>query len=152
MDKINAIPAPSTLSENMVSFAKKYVKLRIVDGLAIGEICKTLGISTKTFYSWQENEAFSSYLKALEGAFITDDEVDAYNKVRQYILKMVSKDNPSDKHVEMFLKHFNHVVESENHKRMQQLSINTNATSSNFKTVEERKASLLARLKSPTMK
>ena len=151
MGKINEIPAPPSLSENMVSFAKKYVKLRIVDGLSIGDICKELKISTQTFYKWDKIDGFNEYLKALEAIYVNADEVEAYDKVRQYILKMVSKDNPSDKHVEMFLKHFNHVVESENHKRMQQLGINTNATS-DYKTVEERKASLLARLQSPTMK
>jgi len=147
MDKLKEMPVPQTLSENMVNFAKKYVKLRIVEGLAIGEICKTLGVSTKTFYSWQENEAFNSYLKKLEASYITDDEIQAYNHVRKHILKLVSRENPSDKHVEMYLKHFNHVVEAENHKRMQQLGINTNGTSDS-KTVEERKASLLARLQS----
>lgn len=152
MDKLTEIPVPPTLSVNMVSFAKKYVKLRIVDGLSIGDICKELKVSTQTFYKWDKIDAFNEYLKALEATYVSADEVEAYNKVRQYILKMVSKDSPSDKHVEMFLKHFNHVVESENHKRMQQLGINTNATSSNFKTVEERKASLLERLQSPAMK
>ncbi|WP_342533473.1 phBC6A51 family helix-turn-helix protein [Lysinibacillus sp. FSL K6-0057] len=152
MGKINEIPAPPSLSENMVSFAKKYVKLRIVDGLSIGDICKELKISTQTFYKWDKIDAFNEYLKALEATYVSADEVDAYNRVRQYILKMVSKDSPSDKHVDMFIKHFSYVVEAENHKRMQQLGINTNATSSNFKTVEERKASLLGRLQSPTMK
>ncbi|MFM9532397.1 phBC6A51 family helix-turn-helix protein [Lysinibacillus sp. IITD104] len=151
MDKINEIPVPLTLSEKMVSFAKKYVKLRIVDGLSIGDICKELKVSTQTFYKWDKIDAFNEYLKALEATYVNADEVEAYDKVRQYILKMVSKDNPSDKHVEMFLKHFNHVVEAENHKRMQQLGINTNGTSDS-KTVEERKASLLERLQSPTMK
>ncbi|XRD24529.1 phBC6A51 family helix-turn-helix protein [Lysinibacillus fusiformis] len=146
MDKLTEIPVPPTLSENMVSFAKKYVKLRIVDGLAIGEICKKLGTSTKTLYSWQENEAFNSYLKTLEASYVNEDEIEAYNHVRKHILKMVSKENPSDRHVDMFIKHFSHVVEAENHKRMHRLGINTNATSSNFKTVEERKASLLGRL------
>lgn len=146
MDKLTEIPVPPTLSENMVSFAKKYVKLRIVDGLAIGEICNELGTSTKTFYKWEKIDAFNEYLKALEASYITENEVDAYNHVRKHILKMVSKDNPSDRHVDMFIKHFSHVVEAENRKRMQQLGINTNATSSNFKTVEERKACLLGRL------
>lgn len=137
---------PPTISKDMADFAKKFVKLRFVDGLSIGDICKELKISTQTFYKWKEIDAFNEYLKALEATYVSADEVEAYDKVRQYILKMVSKDNPSDKHVEMFLKHFNHVVESENYKRMQQLGINTNATSSNFKTVDERKASLLGRL------
>lgn len=151
MGKINEVQAPPSLSSNMINFAKSYVKLRVVDGLSVGDICKTLGVSTKTLYSWKENEAFNSYLKALEATYVSDDEIEAYNKVRQYILKVVSKENPSDRHIELFLKHFQHVVESENHKRMQQLGINTNATS-DFKTVEERKASLLERLQSPTMK
>ncbi len=141
MDKLTEIPVPPTLSENMVSFAKKYVKLRIVDGLAIGEICKTLGVSTKTLYSWQENETFNSYLKKLEASFVTDDEIEAYAKVRKHILKMVSKENPTDKHVEMFLRHFPHVVEAENQKRMDKLGINKKTTS--HPTVEEMKASLL---------
>ncbi|MCL1701175.1 phBC6A51 family helix-turn-helix protein [Lysinibacillus sp. Bpr_S20] len=142
MDKINEIKPSPSLSENMVKFAKSYVKLRIVDGLSVGDICKTLGVSTKTFYSWKENEAFNSYLKALEASYVTEDEVHAYNHVRKHILKMVSKENPTDKHVEMFLKHFSHVAESESQKHMNELGISTNTRSSRLKEIEERRASL----------
>lgn len=144
MGKINEIPAPPSLSENMVSFAKKYVKLRIVDGLSVGDICKTLGVSTKTFYSWKEIEAFNSYLKALEASLVSEDEIEAYNNVRRHILKLVSRENPSERHLELFLKHFQHVVEAENRKRMDKLGINN--TTSEFVSVEERKRRLLSRL------
>jgi len=144
MDKINEIAPPPTLSENMVKFAKSYVKLRIVDGLSVGDICKTLGVSTKTFYSWKEIEAFNSYLKALEASLVSEDEIEAYNNVRRHILKLVSRENPSERHLELFLKHFQHVVEAENRKRMDKLGINN--TTSEFVSVEERKRRLLSRL------
>ena len=144
--KLLTVPVPQNLSADMVKVAKQYVQMRIVDGLSIGDICKRISISTKTFYKFQENDSFKDYLHALESSIVSEDEIDAYNSVRKYILKKVSGANPTDKHVEMFLTHFKFVVDSENHKRMSELGISNGSTTTEFISVEERKKRILERL------
>lgn len=142
---LKVIEVPATLSEDKVKFAQQFVKMRL-QGMAIDNICSELGHSTKTYYKWIKFDDFKWYVKEIESLYISDDERVAYASVKRYILKKVQEDNPSDKHVDMFFKYFEYVVDAENEKRMRELNIDT-GSKGNFKTVEERKASLLSRLK-----
>ena len=147
MDIKEVIP-PTTLSKEQVKFAQQFVKMRFVDGLSIADACKTLSSSTATFYRWKEQPAFESYLKALESSMVADDEREAYRNVKAYILRKVNEANPSDKHIEMFMKHFEYVIEAENSRRMAELGITKTASGKqDFRTLDERKSILLSRLK-----
>lgn len=145
MAEKKAVTPPASLGEEQVKFAKQFVQMRFTDGMSISDACKALSTSTATFYRWKDEPAFSSYMNALEMDLVTEDERKAYSNVKAYIMKKVSVENPSDKHVEMFFKYFDYVITSENAKRSTQLGITTGVQ--DFKTLEERKATLLTRLK-----
>jgi len=144
-NSLKVIEVPPTLSQDMVKFAQQFVRLRL-QGMAIANICSELSISTKTYYKWNEFDDFKWYVKELESLTISDDERIAYASVKKYILKKVQEENPSDKHVDMFFKYFEYVVDAENEKRMRELNIESSAKGSSFISVEERKANLLSRL------
>lgn len=147
MTEFHEVIPPAVLGEEQIKFAQQFVKMRFSDGMSVADACKAFGSSTATFYRWKENQpAFESYLKALQASMVNDDEREAYANVKKYILRKVNMDNPTDKHVDMFFKYFEFVVEAENAKRMDELGITTGRTA-DFRTVEERKASLLSRLK-----
>lgn len=144
MDEKEIIP-PAVLNEKQIKVAQQFVKMRF-DGLSVEDACKAIPVSTATLYKWKAKQpVFASYMNALESSMVNEDEREAYKNVKAYIIRMVNVKNPSDKHVDMFMKHFEYVVNAENARRMAELGIITDTK--DFKTVEERKASLLTRLK-----
>lgn len=145
MSEKKEITPPASLGTEQVKFIKQFVQMRFKDGMSISDACKAIGTSTASFYRWKDEAAFSAYMTALEMDLVTEDERKAYSNVKAYIMKKVSVENPSDKHVEMFFKYFDYVITSENAKRSSELGITTGVK--DFKTIEERKASLLTRLK-----
>jgi hypothetical protein len=141
------IPVPSKLSEEQVNLAKAYVMERHTSGISISDFLSKHGKSTKTWYEWQKDEVFESYLKALGGTIISDDEREAFQVVKKKIMAMATKNSASVKEVELFLNTFSYVVEAEKQERMKELGIQpAHEKASSEKTVEDRKASLIGRL------
>ncbi|ARK23657.1 hypothetical protein SporoP37_02425 [Sporosarcina sp. P37] len=145
---INAITVPSHLSDKAVSLAKQFVKSRMMDGFTIAEFCKSNGISTKTWYGFMEDEHFQDYLQQIQDAVIPTDEREAYEKIKKKIMQIADKQNPSVKEIELFTDTFAYVVEADKRERMDALGLTEEAVkASSFRTIEEKKASLLSRLK-----
>lgn len=145
---INAITVPSHLSERQISLAKQFVKSRMMDGFTIAKFCKENGISTKTWYGFMEDEHFQYYLQEIQGAVIPTDEREAYEKIKKKIMEIADKQNPSVKEIELFTDTFAYVVEADKRERMDALGLTEEAVkASSFKTVDEKKALLLSRLK-----
>ncbi len=144
---INAITVPSNLSEKQAMLAKQFAKSRLMDGFTVANFCKEQGISTKTWYSNMEDESFQEYLHNVQGAIIPDDERTAYEAIKKKILEIAFKPSPSIKEIELFLGSFSYLVEADRREKMDALGLNeASAKSSSFKTVEEKKATLLSRL------
>jgi hypothetical protein len=145
---INAIEIPYSLSEQQATLAKKLVKAKMLDGFSIQSFCSENGISTKTFYAWQENTDFTCYLNQVSDAIIPADEKDAFQKIKKHILKIADKQNPTIKEIELFTDTFSYVVESDKRERMEALGISDgkNNKPNTAKSIEEKRSALLGRL------
>jgi hypothetical protein len=142
------IAEPSSLSAEQINLAKAYVMEKHEKGISITEFLSKQGKSTKTWYEWiNQNEVFSSYLTALGGSIISDDEREAYQIVKKKIMANATKNNATTKDIDLFLSNFAYVVEAEKQERMKQLGIQPAHEKRTETSVEERKASLLSRLR-----
>jgi hypothetical protein len=144
---INAIEVPYSLSEQQATLAKKLVRAKMLDGFSIQSFCSENGISTKTFYAWQQNPDFTFYLNQVSDAIIPADEKDAFQKIKKHILKIADKQNPTIKEIELFTDTFSYVVESDKRERMEALGISDGNNKPNTaKSIEEKRSALLGRL------
>lgn len=147
------IPVPASLSSEQVNLAKAFVMERHQTGISISDFLSKHSKSTKSWYEWLKQPEFESYLKALGGTIVSDDERQAYQIVKKKIMQMATKQSASVKEVELFLSTFSYVVESEKQERMKELGIvPAHEKTPTGKTVEDRKALLLQRLKGDTPK
>ena len=145
---LNAITVPPHLSDKQVMLAKQFVQSRMMDGFTIADFCKENGISSKTWYEYKEDEHFNVYLNEIQNAVIPSDEREAYEKIKKKIMQIADKQNPSVKEIELFTDTFAYVVEADKKERMDKLGLTNKAVkASSHRTVEEKKASLLSRLK-----
>lgn len=142
----SAIKIPHTLTDRQVALAKQFVQARMMDGFSVGAFCKENGMSTATWYKWSEDDAFKAYLNELSDAIVPTDEKEAYSKIKKLIMKIAEKENPSIKEIELFTDTFSYVVEADRRERMQALGLGA-TPSADVVSVEERKASLLSKLK-----
>jgi hypothetical protein len=144
---IDAIEVPYSLTEQQATLAKKLVKARMLENFSIQSFCSENGISTKTYYSWQENPDFAYYLNQVSDAVIPSSEKDAFQKIKKHILKIADKQSPSLKEIELFTSTFSYVVENDRRERMEALGISDGNNKPNTaKSIEERKHALLGRL------
>ncbi|MGK7380020.1 phBC6A51 family helix-turn-helix protein [Planococcus sp. 1R117A] len=141
------IPVPATLNDKQIELATSYARGKLMDGFTISEFCKNQGISTKTWYSYLENDDFKQYLDAVMGSVVPDDERQAFAAMKKHVMKFAYKQNPTPKEIELFYQTFGYIAESDKRDQMEKLGLNEVKTGSDFKTVEERKASLLSRLR-----
>ncbi|PWW20225.1 putative insertion element HTH domain-containing protein [Cytobacillus oceanisediminis] len=147
MTENNEAKAPDTLSDEQIRIAKAFVSERHEKGIGVTEFCSKYRISTKTFYEWRKNEVFESYLVALGGSIISDDERQAYQLVKKKIMAEATKANAGVREIQLFLDNFSYVVEAEKQERMKELGITPAHERQSEKSVEEKKLGLLARLK-----
>lgn len=141
------IPVPANLSIEQINLAKAFVMERHQTGISINEFLTKHSKSSKTWYEWQKDEVFASYLTALGGNIISDDERQAYQIVKKKIMQMATKQNASVKEIDLFLSTFNHIVENEKQERMKELGIvPAYEKARNETTVEKRKNALIGRL------
>jgi hypothetical protein len=100
MENKKEIPVPSSLSAEQVNLAKAFAKEKHETGISVADFLSKHGKSTKTWYSWiNNNPVFESYLKALGGAVVSDDEREAYQIVKKKIMSMGTKQSASVKEV-----------------------------------------------------
>lgn len=141
---INLIKPPISLTDRQVANAKRYVQAKMHDGHTIGNFCSENKISTKTWYTWMEEDAFKSYLNQIADAVVPTNEKDAYAKIKLKILQIAEKTNPSIKEIELFTDTFSYVVEADKRERMVAMGMTDAPTEA--KTIDERKEQLLKRL------
>jgi hypothetical protein len=66
------IPVPASLITEQVNLAKAFVMERTT-GISIANFLSSHVKSSKTWYEWQKDEVFESYLKALGGTVVSED-------------------------------------------------------------------------------
>ncbi|MFS0637897.1 phBC6A51 family helix-turn-helix protein [Mesobacillus foraminis] len=142
------IKAPASLNDEQIRLAKAFTAERHQTGISISDFCTKQGISTATWYKWKEDVIFSSYLTALGGTIISDDEREAYQIVKKKIMTEATKANAGVREIQLFLDNFSYIVEAEKQERMKELGIQPEYMKNEKQlSVEEKKASLLQRLK-----
>lgn len=145
---INSIKVPSKLSDRQVQICKLYASKKLEEGFTVGSFCKSQGMSTATFYKYMEDELFSSYLKEVSDAIIPADELQAFQLLKKKVLKIAEKDSPSLAEINLFMTTFPYLVSYDNRMRSSALGLDDESIKKgNTKTIQERKESLLKRLK-----
>lgn len=147
MAEMNDVPIPEGLKERQIRLARAFSKDKHELGITIKDFTRKHSMSTATWYSWLENPVFEKYLNDLQGNVITDDERAVYHKVKKKIMAMATAKNAGVKEIELFNQHFSYVIEAEKRDAMQKLGINSTGSNTDTRTVEQKKARLLQRLK-----
>lgn len=147
-DLVNAIEPPISLSQQQVQIARLYAKDKMLEGFTVQSFCTENRLSTKTLYSWFENPDFDHYLKQIQDAIIPQSEKEAFQELKKKVLQIAYKQSPTIKEIELFTDLFSYVIEADKHERMEAMGLLDERKPNTHKTIEEKKASLLARLTS----
>lgn len=141
------VPVPDKLSQRQIMIAKAWTKEKHETGITVKDFCSKYNLSSATFYKWQDDLTFSKYLSDLSGEIITDDEREAYEKVKKKIMQLATQKNASVKEIQLFTDHFQYIVENEKRETMKKLGINPDAgNSADNRSIEDKKAILIGRL------
>ena len=143
---LKVIPVPTTINEKQTELAIKYARSKMLEGFTIGTFCSDNKISTKTWYSYLENPDFVTYLAEVQNVVIPTTEKNAYEKFKQHVLRIPYKENPSIKELEFYADTFSYLAENDKRQKINAMD-SENIKASKFASVDERKASLLSRLK-----
>ncbi|BDG37240.1 phBC6A51 family helix-turn-helix protein [Saccharococcus caldoxylosilyticus] len=144
------VEVPASLSEKQVKIAQAYAKGQFLDNFTIADFCKEQGISTKTFYSdeYKGNPVFMDYVTKLINSIVPQEELEAYKQMKKHVLKLAYKENPSVKEILLFFDALNYLKELDQRQQMERLGLlNTHNTTGSNKTLDEKKAILVGRLK-----
>lgn len=144
---LNAIKKPDSISDRDAGLAKAFAKGKMMEGFTVGSFCKEHSVSTKTWYELLADNDFKAYLSQIQAVLIPDDERQAYEAMKKHLLKIPYLQNPTPKQIEIFMDVFSYVVEADKRDRMDALGIADGNKPVNEKTVDEKKAILLSRLK-----
>lgn len=143
------IPVPDSLSTEQVNLAKAFVAERYETGISVNDFITKHGKSTATWYGdkYMKNPVFESYLKALGGAIVSDESWETYELVKKKIEKLATAEKAGVKEIQLYLQAFDFMVQADRQKQMSKLGIVPAHEKGTEKTLEERKANLLSRLK-----
>ncbi|MDM5249632.1 hypothetical protein [Lysinibacillus sp. G4S2] len=146
---VNEIKPPASLSAQQVEIAKKIVNVKMMGNFIVQDFCTANSISTKSYYSWHEKPDFNDYIGKLQNAVIPVNEAMAYQELKKHLLKIPYKPNPTPKEVDLFMDVFSYAVEADKRQRMDALGLSDTNRTTTVVNVEQRKASLMARLTAP---
>lgn len=147
-NRMEEIKPPESLSERKIAIAKARVHNELNEGLNQEDFCRKYGLSTATLHKWMKEVDFTRYIQDLKGEVISSDELKAYEVVKRHILERVNSANPSEKDINLYLDNFDYVVKYQQQIAMEKLGINkTGEASTDNRTVEQKKQTLLSRLK-----
>lgn len=146
-ERMEEIEVPQSLNERQVRLCKQFVIDKHDKGIGVAEFCNRNNVSTATWYKWQDNPTLDRYLNDLQGNIISDSEKESYAKVKKKIMEMATAKNASVKEIDLYLSTFSYLKEADNRETMKRLGISDKNDSVDTRTVDEKKASLLSRLK-----
>lgn len=150
-DRFKSVPAPASLSPEQIRLAKLYIKERHETRITVGEFCSKYKKSTATWMEWKKLPNFAGYLVSLGGSLVSEDSWKTYDIVRKKIEAMATAEKAGIKEIQLYLSVNDHIVQADRQRQMEALGINDKGiNTTNTKTVEERKAVLLTRLKGET--
>ncbi|MGG3926881.1 phBC6A51 family helix-turn-helix protein [Metabacillus fastidiosus] len=148
---IHDVPVPVGIDKKMVDVAKDYVTSRLKEGFTMTDMFKRHGISSKSFYDWKrEKPEYEEYINQLSETLIDTNELEAVRKMKKKILAYADKSNVTANEMKIFMDTFSYIFQADARIQSEKLGLNQSAGSTggdSFKSLEERKASLLSRLK-----
>jgi len=147
---MNRVPVPTSLTDRQIELAKAYTQAKFDTGITVGSFCSNNKLSSASWSKWIKDEVFESYLVALGGAITPTDKWVTFEIVQRRIEKLASARNASIKELEMYLKSNDHLVQAYRQKQLAEMGITPAHEQVVFKSVEQRKAELLARLQPST--
>lgn len=148
-ESVHGVPVPVGIDEKMVSVAKYYVTNKLKDGFTMQKMFTHFSMAGKTFYSWLEKPEYQKYIDELMKVIIPDDELQAVRKFRKKVMAFADKQNLSSAEMKLFQDLFAPIIQADIKMQMEKLGLDTDkqSTSSSAKTLEEKKAIILQRLK-----
>ncbi|WP_170292699.1 phBC6A51 family helix-turn-helix protein [Metabacillus idriensis] len=147
---IHDIPVPAGIDARQVTIAKDYVTNRLSEGFTLNSLFQKHSISSKTWYEWLEKPEFNTFVNEMADVLIPQDELAAVKKMKKKILSFADKASVSTSEMKMFTEVFGYVFAADARLQAEKLGLNKEGTTSTdtHRTVEEKKAALLARLRS----
>lgn len=144
---MKGVPVPNTLSERQIQLAKAYAVDKFRININVIDFCSKYKVGSATWSKWNKEEVFQSYLVAVQGSLIPEDKWATYDIVKRKIERLASAGDAGVKEIELYLKTFDFMVLADKQRQMDEMGITPAHEKKEFKTLEERKATLLARLK-----
>ncbi|MBD7935927.1 hypothetical protein H9655_02705 [Cytobacillus sp. Sa5YUA1] len=141
------VPVPTGLTDEQVKLAQAFVTERYTTGIKIADFCRKHNKSTETWYDWKKRPVFESYLATLRRSLVTDSEWETHEKIKQKVKSMALSEKGGVREIELYTKLFEHVVEADRQRNMEELGIVSEHEKAQDKTVEDKRNALLQRLK-----
>jgi|SRR5699024_6411195 len=152
MDKqqinFDKVPVPDGLDSKQQERAIKYVTGTVLEGLTITETLEKYGISSGTMYNEHhlKNPVFENYIQRLTAECVSTDDIADFHIIAGKIKQNALKSGATRADYELYLKTYSWLEEYVKQTKMQELGINKGGMA-DTRTVEEKKAVLLSRLK-----
>ncbi|MBY0224109.1 phBC6A51 family helix-turn-helix protein [Sporosarcina aquimarina] len=146
-DGFSKVPVPTSLSPEQVRLAKLYTKERHETGITVGAFCAKYKKSTATWTEWKKHPDFAGYLISLGGALVSEDGWKTYEIVKKKIEAMATADKAGVKEIQLYLQTNDHLRQADLQRQMKEMGLTEDGAEVDTRTVEEKKASLLSKLK-----
>lgn len=146
---IHDIEVPVGVNSRQVSIAKDYITSRLQKGFTISSFCRKHNLSTKSWYEWLKNDAYSKYIDDISNVILPEGELEAVRKMKKKIMGFADKPNVSTNELKIFANTFSYIFEAEARLQMEKLGLNTeDKPQESKKSLEETRAILLKELRS----
>lgn len=143
---LNKVPVPPELDDKQAKRARDFVEGTILKGMKQAEFCKQYNISSGTLHSERhlKNVHFSKYVQQLTHECIGKDDIESHQIIMKRIQQNAMMPNASTKDIDLYNDFYSWMFKFYEATKLKELNVTTEGDS---RTVEEKKLSLLSRLK-----
>jgi len=143
------VEIPQGLDEKQAERARLFVEGTVMKGLTQTDFCKSYGISSGTLHNERhlKNPIWNKYVHNLTKEVVNGDDVSDHLFIAEKIKNEAMKPNAGKQEYEMYLKAWGFMFDIMKQQKERELGFTDGKMASDTKTVEEKKQSLLSRLK-----
>lgn len=143
------VAIPQGLDSKQVERAKLFVEGTVIKGLTQTEFFKQYGISSGTIHNERhlKNPLWNKYVHNLTKEVIDGDDISDHLYIAEKIKNEAMKPNAGKQEYEMYLKAWGFMFDIMKQQKEKELGYVSGTGSLDTRTVEEKKQSLLSRLK-----
>ncbi|WP_163583425.1 hypothetical protein [Gracilibacillus saliphilus] len=142
------VPVPQGLDDKVSERARLFVEGTVIKGLTVTQFCKEYEISSGTMYNERhlKNPVFNKYVHALTKEVINGDDISDHLYIAEKIKNEAMKPNATKQDYEMYLKAWGFMFDIMKQQKEKEIGF-TPEGATDTRSVEEKKATLISRLK-----